>query len=118
MTDTGSVIIPTSIIVCGNLAGGGTVESTLLFHRCPPAKQVGQLGDIGGDASGLIAAEQLGRRSTSRLVRQIDQAKGRMPLKKNPGQSTHPGSGEFSRLGFWAERQGVSGGWGLPLCPA
>jgi hypothetical protein len=52
VTDTGGVIIATSIIVCGNLAGGGTVESTLLFHRCPPAEQVGYLGDVGGDAPG------------------------------------------------------------------
>ena len=33
-------------------------------------------------------------------------------IKKNPGQSTHPGSGEFSRLGFCAERQGDVGGDG------
>ena len=47
-------------IVCGNFAGGGTVESTLLFHRCPPAEQVGQLRDVGGDAPGLIAVDQSG----------------------------------------------------------
>ena len=56
--DTGGVIIATSIIVCGNLADGGTVESTLLFHRCPSAEQVGQLGDVGGDAPRLVAGEQ------------------------------------------------------------
>jgi hypothetical protein len=54
------VIITTSIFVCGDLAGGGTVESTLLFHRCPPAEQVGQLRDVGGDAPGLIAVDQSG----------------------------------------------------------
>jgi len=58
VTDTGSVIIATSIMVCGNLAGGGTVESTRLFHRCPPAEQVGQLRDVGGDASCVVAGEQ------------------------------------------------------------
>jgi hypothetical protein len=43
ITDTGRVIIATSIIVCGNLADGGTV-ARLLLHWCPPAGQVGQLG--------------------------------------------------------------------------
>ena len=65
MTDTGRVIA-TSIIVCGNLAGGGTVESTLLFHRWPPAEQVGQLRDVGGYAPCLVAGDQLSRRATAR----------------------------------------------------
>ena len=72
MTDTCSVIIATSIIVCGNLADGGTVESTLLLHPVPPAEQVGQLSDVGGYAPCLVASEQLGCRATAR-------ASGRWP---------------------------------------
>ena len=39
------------------------------------------------------------------------------PIEKNPGQSTHPRSAEFSRLGFCAERQGGVGGDGLAALP-
>ena len=35
-----------------------------------------QLGRVGGDAPGLIAAEQLGRRSTSRPVRRLGEMHG------------------------------------------
>jgi hypothetical protein len=35
------------------------------------AQQLWQLGDIGGDAPGLVAGEQLGRRSTTRLLLEI-----------------------------------------------
>ena len=52
MTDTGSVFIATSIVVCDNLADGS---------RCPPGEQIEQLGDVGGHAPCLVAGEQPGR---------------------------------------------------------
>jgi hypothetical protein len=37
-----------------------------------PPQQFRQLGDVDGDAPGLVAGEQLSRRSASRLVLEID----------------------------------------------
>ena len=36
------------------------------------AQQLRQLGDVGGDATGLVAGEQLGRRAPPRLILEID----------------------------------------------
>jgi hypothetical protein len=36
----------------------------LLLRRCPPAEQVGQLGNVGGDPPGLVVAEQVPQRAT------------------------------------------------------
>jgi hypothetical protein len=44
--------------------------SSYLAHRRP--QQLWQLGDVGDDAPGLVAGEQPGRRSTARLVLEID----------------------------------------------
>jgi hypothetical protein len=35
-------------------------------------QQLRQLGDVGGDAPGLVAGEQLGRRTPSRLILEMD----------------------------------------------
>jgi hypothetical protein len=37
-----------------------------------PAQQLRQLGDVDGDAPGLIAGEEVRRRATSRLILEID----------------------------------------------
>jgi hypothetical protein len=41
---------------------------------CPPSlpQKVRQLGDIGGDAPGLVAGEQVRRRATAGLLLEID----------------------------------------------
>ena len=46
--------------------------SSRLAYRRRPAQQLRQLGDVGGDAPGLVAGEQLGRRAPSRLILEID----------------------------------------------
>ena len=51
MTDTGSVIIATSMIVSSNLAGGGTVKSTLFFH---PVKSTLLLDDGLSDMNDVL----------------------------------------------------------------
>ena len=48
------------------------ISSRLAFRR-PPAQQVRQLGDVGGDASCFIAGEQLARRPSPWLVLAIDE---------------------------------------------
>jgi hypothetical protein len=42
------------------------------LHRCAPAEQVGQLGNVGSDPPGLVAGEQPGRGAPPRLVLEID----------------------------------------------
>ena len=96
------VIITTSIFVCGDLAGGGTVESTLLFHRCPPAEQVGQLRHVGGYAPCLVAGEQLGRRAAIDIGERLpisiadDEAP---PIQLGVGLLDGPGRREAARFG-------------------
>ena len=42
-------------------------------------QQLLQLGDVGGDAPGLVAGEQLGRRTPSRLLLEVD-VRERLPV--------------------------------------
>ena len=41
-----------------------------VFSR--PARQLRQLGDVGSDAAGLVAGEEVRRRAASRLLLEID----------------------------------------------
>jgi hypothetical protein len=47
-------------------------SSRLAFRRRPAQQQLRQLGDVGRDAPRIVAGEELGRRSPSRLVLEID----------------------------------------------
>ena len=47
-------------------------RSTLCLTLMLRAKNAWQLGDVGGDAPGLVAGEQLGRRATAWLPLEID----------------------------------------------
>jgi hypothetical protein len=50
----------------------GPEEAASSFWCPTAAQQLQQLGDVGGDAPGLVAGEQVRRRSPSRLLREID----------------------------------------------
>ena len=52
-----------------------------------------------------------------RVRRAINTSRNAYSNAENPGQSTHPRSAEFSRLGFCAQRQGGVGGTGLAVLP-
>ena len=48
------------------------ISSRLAFRR-PPAQQVGQLGDVGGDAPSVVTGEQLSSRTTTEVILAIDE---------------------------------------------
>ena len=51
---------------CREMCGCNLVTPRLSARG--PAQQLRQLGDVGGDAPGLVAGEQVGRSSTSRII--------------------------------------------------
>jgi hypothetical protein len=70
-----------------------------------PSRQLRRLGDVGGDALGLVAGEQLGRRSPSRLILEID-VRERLPVgvaddEAGVGLLDGPGRREAARRATW-----------------
>jgi hypothetical protein len=56
------------------------------------AQQLRQLGDVGGAAPGLVAGEELGRRSPSRLILEIDVGE-RLPVGVADDEAGPPAGG-------------------------
>ena len=84
--------------------------------RLSPPQQLWQLGEVRRHPPGLVAGEHLAAALRSGWSpNRLGERHG--CIEKNPGQSTHPRSAEFSRLGFCAERQGGVGGTGLAALP-
>jgi hypothetical protein len=79
------------------------------LNRRRPAQQLRQLGDVGGGAPNPVAGEELGRRSPSRLILEVDVASAcplaSRTMKQASGSSAVQGGGKLKRIALCDRRR-------------